>query len=128
MLWPEEEQSKANVKLVVNALAAPLSIAAVFTPRTVLDASAEGVPSVHIGSVYECRIPLIIVVYTLAALIIEPAIISVFCVVLAQLQLDVPSLLPSCVGPARTSDIVTASSKYCIIVQYVAPLRYVTFR
>jgi hypothetical protein len=54
ILWPEEAQSKENMKLVVNALAAPLSSAAeALTPRTVLDASAEGVHSVLIGSVYE---------------------------------------------------------------------------
>jgi hypothetical protein len=42
-----------------------------------------------------------------------------------QLQLDASSSLPPCIGPSRTSTLVKTSSKYCTIVQCLAPLRYV---
>jgi hypothetical protein len=41
-----------------------------------------------------------------------------------ELQLDVSSSFPSCIGPSRTSKIVKTSSKNCTMVQYLAPLGY----
>jgi hypothetical protein len=41
-----------------------------------------------------------------------------------ELQLDVSSSFPPCIGPSRTSKILKTSSKYCPMVQYLAPLRY----
>jgi hypothetical protein len=43
-----------------------------------------------------------------------------------QLQLDVSRSLPPCSGPSRTSKIVKTSTKYCTIVQYLAPLRNIS--
>jgi hypothetical protein len=41
-----------------------------------------------------------------------------------QLQLDVSTSFPLCIGPARTSRMVKTSSEYCTMVQYLALLRY----
>jgi hypothetical protein len=41
-----------------------------------------------------------------------------------ELQLDVSSSFPLCIGPSRTSKIVKTSSKNCTMVQYLAPLGY----
>jgi hypothetical protein len=41
-----------------------------------------------------------------------------------SLQLDVSSSLPPCIGPSRTSKMVKTSSKYCTMVQYLTPLRF----
>jgi hypothetical protein len=43
-----------------------------------------------------------------------------------QLQLDVSRSLPPCSGSSRTSKMVKTSSKYCTVVQYLAPLRNIS--
>jgi hypothetical protein len=63
------------------------------------------------------------------SLIITPPHISVLNDVLdgslcLQLQLDVSSSFPTCIGPSRTLKIVKTSCKHCTMVQYLAPLRY----